>query len=47
MIGILALLGVPVLVALVTVAVLVIRDRGRSGQPDDDRWADALRIRRG
>jgi hypothetical protein len=47
MIGILALLGLPVLVALVFGAVLVIRDRRRSGQPDDDRWADALRIRRG
>jgi hypothetical protein len=47
MTGVLALLGLPVLVALVIGAVIVIRDRRRSGQRDDDRWAEALRTRQG
>jgi hypothetical protein len=47
MTGVLALLGLPVLVALIIGAVIVIRDRRRSGAPDDDRWAEALKTRRG
>jgi hypothetical protein len=47
MTAVLALLGLPVLVALVIGVVIVIRDRRRVGERQDDRWAEALRIRRG
>jgi hypothetical protein len=47
MIGVLAVLGLPVLVALAIGMAMVIRDRRRSGGAPDDRWAEALRVRRG